>query len=150
MKKNLLLVMGAAVMLAFGISSCSSDDDDNNIRNEDLSYLQDKTWFFKNQHSVGSIIDESINYCFHSDGILEVIDDSEYGPLFLAPGKYEYDVQLQNQPNIDAIISGTLVIDNKHCTFEIYKDSDNPKTLSLRILYSTASSFSHYGFTLNK
>ena len=148
--KKLFILIGVLLTI-ISLNSCSSSDDDgNNIRNEDLSYLQDKTWFFKNQHSVGSIIDESINYCFHSDGILEVIDDSEYGPLFLAPGKYEYDVQLQNQPNIDAIISGTLVIDNKHCTFEIYKDSDNPKTLSLRILYSTASSFSYYGFTLNK
>ena len=28
MKKNLLLVMGAAMMLVFGISSCSSSDDE--------------------------------------------------------------------------------------------------------------------------
>ena len=85
-----------------------------------------------------------------ADGILEVIDNSEYGPLFLASGNYEYDVQLHEQPNTDAIESGTLVFDNKHCTFEIHKDSENPDILSLGILYSTASSFSYYGFTSKK
>ena len=38
MKKNLLLMMGAAMMLAFGISSCSSDDDTS--ENSDISNIE--------------------------------------------------------------------------------------------------------------
>lgn len=146
MKKILFVMMCCLLMIIS--SGCSKDDDDKG-RDQALSYLQDKIWFFENKYSGGSI-DESINYCFHSDGMLEVIDNSECGPLFLESGKYEYDVQLHNQPNLDAIISGELVFDNKHCTFEIHKDSENPDILSLGILYSTASNFSYYGFTLKK
>jgi hypothetical protein len=151
MKKKLFMMM--CVLLTIILAGCSNDDNsiDANDKERDkvLSYLQDKTWFFENKYSGGSI-DESINYCFHSNGMLEVIDNSEYGPLFLASGIYEYDVQIHEQPNTDAIISGTLVFDNKHCTFEIHKGSENPEILSLGILYSTASSFSYYGFTLKK
>ena len=41
MKKNLLLVMGAAMMLVFGISSCSSSDDEIDLSNSTESYLQE-------------------------------------------------------------------------------------------------------------
>ena len=142
MKKLLFFMMCS--LLVIGFVGCSDEDNDKE-GNEDLSYLLDRTWVFK--HIGSSDIDESINYCFHSDGTLEVIDNSEYGPLFLVPGKYKYDVQLRKQPKVDAVISGTLLIDNKYCTFDIQKDSENPKVLYLGILYTTESSFAYYGFT---
>jgi len=142
MKKLLFIMMCS--LLVIGFAGCSDDDNDKE-GNGDLSYLLDRTWVFKNIGTL--VINESINYCFHSDGTLEVIDNSEYGPLFFAPGKHKYEVQLCKQPKVDAVISGALLIDNKYCTFDIQKDSENPNVLSLHIFYSTESSLAFYWFT---
>ena len=71
MKKNLLLVMGAAMMLVFGISSCSSSDDEIDLSNSTESYLQETQCYTiringndENGIVSGSIIKKPEESCF--------------------------------------------------------------------------------------
>lgn len=92
-------------------SVVESNDKD---RNEALSYLQDKTWGFRFD---GNILDDNpVTYCFNSDGTLEVIDKSEYGPIFFASGKYEYNAVLDEKPDNDGIILKDFLMNKASCT----------------------------------
>lgn len=151
------------LLLMFISAGCSKDSEPEPFTEEETTQgdndnkqvivvpeLQNKTWVFENKST--KVIDETINYCFHSDGILEVTDNSEYGPLFLESGKYEYEIQLDNKPANDGMVSGSLKINNRrNITFWIGKQDENdPSHISLWIFCSTASSFVSYGFTLKK
>ena len=80
MKKNLLLVMGAAMMLVFGISSCSSSDDEISERsNDEVSETNDTLTLtahlgFQDESGVEKyVFKEGENIVFR----LDVINNSE-------------------------------------------------------------------------
>ena len=165
MKKSFLFWMSA--MLVVLSAGCSKDGEpkmpptepnneeipsvgDNNDkgRNEALSYLQDKTWGFRFD---GNILDDNpVTYCFNSDGTLEVIDKSEYGPIFFASGKYEYSAVLDEKPDNDGIISGTLTINNMMYRFWIGEFPEYPDYLNLVIFFSTVDGGGWYSFICKK
>ena len=155
-------------LLTIGLAGCSKDgnseiipeepnyeeipstgDDNEKVRNEALSYLQNKAWGFRFD---GSIVDDNpVRYYFNSDGILEVIDNSEFGPIFFTSGKYEYDVVLDDKPNNDGIISGTLTINSQmNYRFWIGEMPEYPDYLNLVIFVYTADGELWYSFICKK
>ena len=122
MKKNLLLVMGAAMMLTFGISSCSSSDDEISERsNDEVSETVDTLTLtahlgFQDESGVEKyVFKEGENIVFR----LDVINNSEedviiHGNIILYDAFHVYSSQGEDfgKPYdiyISELVGGTII-----------------------------------------
>ena len=82
MKKNLLLMMGAAMMLAFGISSCSSDNDTS--ENSDISNIESPSMLSSLLYNTWVLV----SYGNESNEVLKEVKGYYYQITFRPDGTY--------------------------------------------------------------
>ena len=119
MKKSFLLWMGAVLMLAVGMGSCSKSDSEDIAAYEDNPTTLDGTWHLVkvnfgergiHNYEVGDVI-----VCFYPNHTLQV--ETKEVNVFMATGTYSYKI-IETQTNkYDGTVFTTINLGGRQCTY---------------------------------
>ena len=118
MKKSYIIWMGAVLMLVISMSSCSSDDEDVAVYDDNPTTL-DGTWYLvKANFGWGGIRDYEagdVTVCFYPNQTVQV--ETKEVKVFMATGTYSYKVIDTQTNKYDGTVFTTINLGGQQCTY---------------------------------
>ena len=142
MKKNLLLLISALLILSLGMSACDSDDEKVNEGKRLLETWELRT-FDRGWGMVSTFNPNEVVCYIYSDGIIEVINKTDVSlSPFVNSGSYPFQVYTKNESKNFISINGI--------EYETQADKDNILHLYYESIESYYADGEKYDFVIIK